>query len=310
VAAAPLAERIGAADRPAHTLHGALFVVVSLAIAFVAPVSAMTLGPLLLGAPHLVGDLRVLWLQRPGGILDAEILRIFVPLLAMTLVRPALAIGFPEPAMCEVALGVVAIAIAAHAGFASSRRRLHVIAAAVPLLAFAMAFAPAVQLTLAHAHNVVAFAAWLVWTRHRGFAWGAAGLYVAAWMAALALPIADGELDALSFGATFATFANGLAPGLGSVDGALVVRSFVFAQLVHYGIWMFALPRVEAAREERASRGLWIAAVCACAIVPIVGAFDPLGVRGAYLSLVVFHGWFELAVFTFLAARRVEGKSW
>jgi hypothetical protein len=32
-------------------------------------------------------------------------------------------------------------------------------------------------------------------------------------------------------------------------------------------------------------------------------------VRGAYLSLVVFHGWFELAVFTFLAARRVEGKS-
>jgi hypothetical protein len=107
VAAAPLAERIGAADRPAHTLHGALFVVVSLAIAFVAPVSAMTLGPLLLGAPHLVGDLRVLWLQRPGGILDAEILRIFVPLLAMTLVRPALAIGFPEPAMCEVALGVV-----------------------------------------------------------------------------------------------------------------------------------------------------------------------------------------------------------
>lgn len=306
MAAAPLAERSVAAERRAHSLHGALLVVASLAIAFAAPVSAMTLGPLLLGAPHLWGDVRVLWLQRPGGIVDAEILRIFIPLFAMALVRPAVAFGLPEPAMCEVALGVVAIAIAAHVGFASQRRRRLVIAAAVPLLAFAMAYAPVVQLTIAHAHNVVAFAAWLVWTRHRGFAWGVACLYVAAWLAVLALPIADGELDASSFGATFATFANGLAPGLGAVDGALVVRSFVFAQLVHYGIWTFALPRVDAAREERTSRGVWIAAVCACAIVPIVGVFDPLGVRGAYLSLVVFHGWFELAVFAFLAARRVE----
>ena len=308
MAAAPLAERSVAAERRAHSLHGALLVVASLAIAFAAPVSAMTLGPLLLGAPHLWGDVRVLWLQRPGGIVDAEILRIFIPLFAMALVRPAVAFGLPEPAMCEVALGVVAIAIAAHAGFASQRRRRLVIAAAVPLLAFAMSYAPVVQLTLAHAHNVVAFAAWLVWTRHRGFAWGVACLYVAAWLAVLALPIADGELDASSFGATFATFANGLAPGLGAVDGALVVRSFVFAQLVHYGIWTFALPRVDAAREERTSRGVWIAAVCACAIVPIVGVFDPLGVRGAYLSLVVFHGWFELAVFAFLAARRMEER--
>ena len=308
MAAAPLAERSVAAERRAHSLHGALLVVASLAIAFAAPVSAMTLGPLLLGAPHLWGDVRVLWLQRPGGIVDAEILRIFIPLFAMALVRPAVAFGLPEPAMCEVALGVVAIAIAAHAGFASQRRRRLVIAAAVPLLAFAMAYAPVVQLTIAHAHNVIAFAAWLVWTRHRGFAWGVACLYVAAWLAVLALPIADGELDASSFGATFATFANGLAPGLGAVDGALVVRSFVFAQLVHYGIWTFALPRVDAAREERTSRGVWIAAVCACAIVPIVGVFDPLGVRGAYLSLVVFHGWFELAVFAFLAARRLEER--
>lgn len=308
MAAAPLAERSVAADRRAHSLHGALLVVASLAIAFAAPVSAMTLGPLLLGAPHLWGDVRVLWLQRPGGIVDAEILRIFSPLFAMALVRPAVAFGLPEPAMCEVALGVVAIAIAAHVGFASQRRRRLVIAAAVPLLAFAMAYAPVVQLTIAHAHNVVAFAAWLVWTRHRGFAWGVACLYVAAWLAVLALPIADGELDASSFGATFATFANGLAPGLGAVDGALVVRSFVFAQLVHYGIWTFALPRVDAAREERTSRGVWIATVCACAIVPIVGVFDPLDVRGAYLSLVVFHGWFELAVFAFLAARRMEER--
>jgi len=88
VAAAPLAERSVAADRRAHSLHGALLVVASLAIAFAAPVSAMTLGPLLLGAPHLWGDVRVLWLQRPGGIVDAEILRIFIPLFAMALVRP------------------------------------------------------------------------------------------------------------------------------------------------------------------------------------------------------------------------------
>ena len=309
MAAAPLAERADVADRRARPLLGAWFVVAALCVAIAMPLPAMTLGPLLLGVPHLLGDFRVLWLQRPGGIVDKEILRILAPLLAMTAVRPLAAFGLPDPAGWEAALGVVAIAVGAHAGFAARGVRRLVPVVALPGMALAVAFAPIVQLGLAHAHNVVAFVAWLWWTRRAGSPWGVALLYVAAWIAVLALPISEAELASSSFGATFATFASGLAPGLGAAFGALVVRSFVFAQLVHYAIWSFALPRVDAAREDRTSRGMWIAAVCACAIVPIVGAFDPLGVRGAYLSLVVFHGWFELAVFAFLAARRTEKRT-
>ncbi len=309
MAAAPLAERADVADRRARPLHGVWFVVAALCVAIAMPLPAMTLGPLLLGVPHLLGDFRVLWLQRPGGIVDTEILRIFAPLLAMTAVRPLAAFGLPDPAGWEAALGVVAIALGAHAGFAATGARRFVWVAALPALALAVAFAPVVQFGLAHAHNVVAFVAWLWWTRCAGSPWGVAVLYVAAWIVVLALPMSEAELASSSFGATFATFASGLAPGVGAADGALVVRSFVFAQLVHYAIWAFALPRVDASREERVTRGVGFAAVVACALVPALGMFDPLGVRGAYLSLVSFHGWFELAVFAFLAARRAGGRS-
>lgn len=307
MAAAPLAERADVADRRARPLHGAWFVVAAVCVAIAMPLPAMTLGPLLLGVPHLLGDLRVLWLQRPGGIVDSEILRILAPLLAMTAVRPLAAFGLPDPAGWEAALGVVAIALGAQAGFAATGARRFVWVAALPAIAFVVVFAPIVQLVLAHAHNVVAFVAWVWWTRRGGSVWGVAALYVAAWLAVLALPMSEAELSSSSFGATFATFANGLAPGLDAADGALVVRSFVFAQLVHYAIWTFALPNVCAAREEGLPRRAWIAAAFACALVPMLGVSDPLGVRGAYLALVVFHGWFELAVFAFLAARRAAG---
>ncbi len=308
MAAAPLVEPLVAARWRTQSLAAALLVALSLAAAIVAPISAMVLGPLLLGAPHLIGDLRVLCLQRPADIDDRTIARILIPLIAMTMVR-LLGNSIPSPAEVEVLLGVTAVVIASHCGQSSQRVRRWMLATMLPLVVVAVAFAPAVQLTLAHAHNVVAFLAWMAWTRCTRGAFCVAVVYVAAWLVVIALPMSEGELAAGAFGATASTFSSGLAPGVDPTHGALVVRSFVFAQLVHYGIWTFALPRVDAARERRLPRMAWIAIVAGCALVPIAGAFDALRVRGAYLSLVVFHGWFELAVFAFVAVRRLDGRS-
>lgn len=306
MAAAPLTEPVAAARWDTQSVAVPALVLVSLAFALFAPIPAMVLGPLLLGVPHLVGDVRVLWWQRPGDIDDRTIARILTPLVAMTGAR-MLGSAIPSPAVVEVALGCVAVVIAVHAGLATSRARAVAIAAALPLAGFAASFATATQLAIAHAHNVVAFVAWMAWTRTPRVAWGVAIAYVAAWIVVVAWPIGDLEIAAGAFGATASTFSVSLAPGLDAAQGALVVRTFVFAQLVHYGVWTFALPRIAAARERRLPRGAWVAILAACALVPLVGAFDPLGVRGAYLSLVVFHGWFELAVLAFVAARRFEG---
>lgn len=306
MAAAPLVEAASVARFPTQSVAVSALVLGSLAVALVAPVPAMVLGPLLLGAPHLVGDLRTLWWQRPAGIDDRVIALVLIPLVAMTGAR-ASGNSVPSPAVVEVALGCAAVLVAVHAGLASARARTAAIAVALPLAVLAATFATATQLALAHAHNVVAFVAWMAWTRRPRAAWGVAAAYVAAWIVVLALPVTDAEIAVGAFGATASTFSGSLAPGLDAAQGAVVVRSFVFAQLVHYGVWTFAMPRVDASRERRLPRGAWIAVAAACAVVPLVGAFDPLGVRGAYLSLVVFHGWFELAVFGFVAARRFQG---
>lgn len=304
MAAAPLAEPVAAARWDTQSVAVSALVLLSLAVALVAPVPAMVLGPLLLGVPHLVGDLRVLWWQRPAGIDDRSIALVSIPLVAMTGAR-LLGSAVPSSAVVEVALGCASVLLAAHAGLAPGRARMVAITISLPLAGVAVVFASATQLALAHAHNVVAFVAWMAWTRTPRAAWAVAAAYFAAWIVVTAWPMSDAEAAAGAFGATASTFSGSLAPGLDAAQGALLVRSFVFAQLVHYGVWIFAMPRVDASRERRLPRGAWIGVAAACAVVPLVGAFDPLGVRGAYLSLVVFHGWFELAVFAFVAARRM-----
>ena len=108
-------------------------------------------------------------------------------------------------------------------------------------------------------------------------------------------------LGGLSFEGLRAT----LAPGLAGAAADRVVLTFAFAQLVHYSVWLFLIP-VTLASSSRA----WVlrdlgddfggsgraAILVAVLALPILGLLDPAGARSAYLSLVLFHGWLEVAM--------------
>ncbi len=310
MAATPVVEFATGAAAP--TRFGPAFVgivvVVSLLAAMTAPLSLLVLGPLALGVPHVIGDVRTLWLQRPGGIADRVVLCALAPLCVMTALRAAAAMGFAAPAWLEVALGATAIGIGAQAGARGANAKRIVAALAVALGLVLCAFPFATTIGLAHAHNAIAFCVWAAWARHRAGTWIAAACYVAAWGVALLWPIDAHAVSGDAFGMTSLRAASSLAPGLDGAAADALVRSFVFAQLVHYGLWTFSLPSLNAQRRvASADRLLLVVAVVACAIVPIAGAFHPLGMRDSYLSLSVFHGWLELAIVAFLIAQRATG---
>ncbi len=278
-------------------------ILVAAALASTAPLTVLLIGPLVLGVPHVVGDLRVLWLGRPGGFGGQAAWLTATALLAMTVLRGAtMADGVPR-LQYELLCGLAAVAVAAWAGATTPRRRAAMV---LPLLVAAWScwrFPRECVLALAHGHNAVALVLWIVWNRSRSESLGVAGTYVlsAAWV----VFVSDASVVGAVLGGLDGTqMHRELAPSL-SVDLAdAVVRSFAFAQLVHYGIWSWNLPG--GTRWELRSH-LGKTALGACVFValavPLLGSIAPAETRQAYLQAVLAHGWLELAVAAYLLAK-------
>lgn len=278
-------------------------ILVAAVLASTAPLAVLLIGPLVLGVPHIVGDLRVLWLGRPGGFGGKAAWLTAAGLLGMTLLRIAtLADGVPRLPY-ELLCGMGAVAAAAWSGAHSLRRRL---VCAAPILVAAWLcwrFPRESVVTLAHGHNAVALVLWIAWNPSRSESLRVAALYVlgAAWVVfASNTSLVGTELGGLEG----ARMLGELAPKLSGDFADAVVRSFAFAQLVHYGIWSWNLPGGARwdLRAHLGSTALWLCVVVALA-VPMLGAVAPAETRQAYLQLVLAHGWLELAVAAFLLAK-------
>jgi hypothetical protein len=299
------------ADRERRVIWlGVFSVASSLALTLLAPLWLLLLGPLLLGVPHLLADVRYL-VVRPGLHLRPAAWVAAVPLALVGLGGPPV-------------LGVAAMVPLVVTSTAPRVRRLLVLAACGVLAWAAVAFERAFLLVFLHAHNVVAL---LLWWGVRGrrratlvvpllAVAGALGL-LAGWGDAL-VTAADGWVAPLS-GLSFEDFVNSSAP---LDDGALavhVVLSFAFLQSLHYGVWLRLLP--DDARDRPAPRPFaasWRALVHELGLAPVVaftviglfiavwGAIDPAGARMGYLRLGAFHGYLELVVaaWLFTVARR------
>jgi acyl dehydratase len=85
-----------------------------------------------------------------------------------------------------------------------------------------------------------------------------------------------------------------------------VVASYAFAQLVHYAVWLDLAPRALGGPSLRREVGLpFLIAIGALTLAVGVGAIgSPLAARNGYLSLVIWHGWLELAALGHLWVRR------
>jgi hypothetical protein len=292
----------------------ALVLLTSLATSLLIPLPMLALGPLVLGVPHLVADLRYLVLRpglhrRPGAWVVGALL------LATALTRDlSVALLVPVPA-----------ALLAQGPW--GRRLL----AAAPWVAAAVAAVVWTRWTVfavAQGHNVVAAGIWVLlggalhgpvrarWPAVVAYLGAAAAIAlgafdpVLAWTTTLHLPGAE----------TLRSHARTVAPFADPVTQARWVVLFAFLQSVHYGLWLRVVP--EEARPRPSTRS-WLAAFRAlradvtdpllavalllCAGFVVAGSGDLAGARDAYLALAFFHGPLEFAVLTaWFVERRVS----
>src|SRR5215510_11801015 len=166
------AERIH--DPPAASRGGIplvpMLVVAAAILSWFAPLPLVLVGPLLLGVPHVIGDVRVLWLGRPGGFGGSAARAVLVPLFVLTLLRGASLLGLGSNPALEIASGMAAVLLAATMGARSPPAAKAWAAGCVALGIVAIVFPRATTVVLAHVHNLVAFGLWVAWSGSRRFA--------------------------------------------------------------------------------------------------------------------------------------------
>jgi hypothetical protein len=300
----PLSSRlIGARDLRVAVL-GLAVVGVALATCVIAPLWMLALGPILLGVPHLLADLRYC-VVRPGWHRERA--------LWLTAGIPLVALGFGAP----LELGLIGVAASVLAVGARDdprvRMRLRlVVGAALGLAALTHTLGSTADLIFAHAHNFIAVAMWAQWRRRESrlhtlvlasFVLASACLMLGvgdfAWTSTLASNLPAG-LDA-------STHVESLAPGLPHGWGLRLVILYAFAQAVHYGVWLRLVPEDDRPRvTTRSFRASYLALreefgalllaafVLASAGLAIWACVDLVEARTGYLRFARFHGMLEL----------------
>ena len=293
--------------------HGSLVVASSLVAAVLAPLWLLALGPLVLGVPHLVADLRYL-VVRPGLHLRRGA---WVPGVLVLLSSVAV----------DLRWGLVGVALVPLFARGPVGRRLGLAVLPIGLVLLSIRAHDPTLVVLAHAHNLVAVGLWLL----LGTTLGEAGLSNGRRLPLIGFglgfaAIVCGWLDpwlalgsSVPGGPSLRTHVRTLAPGLDPVWATRWVVAFAYAQSVHYGLWLRVIP--EEARDRPSSRS-WKASLralradlgdrsMALAVLlglglAVWGLFDLSGARDGYLRLALFHGPLELAVLAWTAS---EGRA-
>jgi hypothetical protein len=262
------------------------------------PVALLAAGPLLLGVPHLVADVRYL-VVRPRLQHDPVWRWAVLPLVLATS-----ALGSSIP-------GLFAIGLAAIARWRATARGVLVLSAVAALCVVAWHFDRALLWTLGWAHNAVALFIW--WReRPRNLAhWAGISVYVSV-LAWICLGGADAQLVALldqGAGGWFRIddFALLAPPGWTSISVMRAIVGFAFMQSVHYAVWLRLMPedcRVRSStrsfrqswRAARSDLGLLLpATLVLCAALVAFAALRPAAALSLYFSVALGHGFLEWA---------------
>lgn len=281
----------------------------SLAATLISPFWLLALGPVVLGVPHLVADLRYLVL-RPGLHRRRVLwLPVGVPLLLA---------GTSNFTMTSGLTACAAMALLASGEWNRKAVALVVIAA---LMTAAWLVGDVAALIFAHAHNFIAVMLWWCWRPRNGVRQQA--VVPLLFIIASAL-ISLGWLQ--PWGRGFAWQPSGLgpdyhlsflAPGVSEHWALRWVLLFAFAQSVHYGVWLRLIPEDDrpqetprtfrsSARALQADMGtpLLIGAIVIALGIALWSVFDLTAARENYLRMALFHGYLELIAVTWLFVER------
>jgi hypothetical protein len=286
----------------------ATFVIaMALALTASAPLWLLLASPIVLGVPHVLGDVRYL------------------------VMRPALhkrwrlwALVFAPLVWCFFGGGVRAGLVAMCGALLAARGRVAIraagIACALVLLVLVMWVGRIADLAFAHAHNFIAVAIWWAWAWRRRVTrmhWLPLGVF-AIGCALLLAGFAEPRIAAYPY-----TAGAALVPLELATLGGRIVALYAFAQAVHYAVWLCLVPEEdrdavtrehdESGSARRAWRelvrdlGPWLLAAGALASIALAAyaVVDVVLARETYLRLAIFHGHLELAAVALLF---VEGR--
>lgn len=306
---------LGPLSRPlvrSRELRIAVFGATSLLIAFaltgIFPLFLLAIGPLLLGIPHVMSDLRYL-VFRPG--LHRR----------WWLVVPAVGLFAAQVWDFDARFGisVAVLAVLMARGRNHGRRALALLLVSA-WMGLAVWNPRLTALVFAHFHNFVAIAFFWAWRPRRSSALHFVPIVM---FLALAAVIALGGLDSLvqalhgyegTVGRTGIAWNLALySPGLPSPWAARLVLLFAFAQSAHYGVWLRLVPEDDRDRETPRT---WVSSFAALrkdlglvltlglgllafgvAVWAIVDLYEA---RMGYLRMVLFHGYLEMAALALL----------
>jgi hypothetical protein len=302
----PLSSRLAGARELRVLVIGLLVITTALLTSVIAPLWMLALGPIVLGVPHLLADVRYC-VVRPGWHREWRLwLTAGIPLAALSLGAPL------EWGLLGVATSVVAV---------GRTRVVALVIAALGLAALARTFDTTADLVFAHAHNFIAVLMWASWRRRAtwvhtlvvgAFVLASAALSLGLGEAAWASPLAHNlpaQLDAR-------THVETLAPGLPSEWALRLVMLYAFAQSVHYGVWLRLVPEDDRPRPTprsfRASYvalrddfgGLVLAGFALASVgLAVWACLDLFEARAGYLRFVRFHGMLELTAIALWLSR-------
>jgi hypothetical protein len=163
-------------------------------------------------------------------------------------------------------------------------------------------------LALVHGHNAIAVAVLIAWAG-LGLARSAALLGIVTLVAGL---LASGVLWPWSWasaaGVRLEDVAQSLAPGVPEPMAQALTLTFAFGQSLHFAAWLHLVPSVRPGPTLREDFGLpaLIPLGLLALLIPCAGFLDAKGVRTAYLTLVSFHAWLELAALAHLRCIRLS----
>lgn len=270
------------------------------------PLWQLLLGPLLLGIPHVVGDIRYLllhkclhqqsWFWWCGAL----------PLLLYALT------GAVHYAMLGVFLASLHTQRKGVARYVAQ-------SCALCLFLMSLYWPRHFLFALLHGHNVIAIGIWWFWSRNRKYwesipllmcGFGCIGLIVFGTSRTLEFAYHPASLD-------MEYYHHAIAYLAAEKWQTTTVLLFAFLQSVHYLVWIRLIP--EEARKQPTPRGFrksfdalsldfgFLLLLCIGLVFIFFigyGMFSPESARRDYLTLISFHGFLELFVLVYQSPRR------
>lgn len=288
----------------------ASLVALCLALALGAPLWLLALGPIVLGIPHLLADLRYCGLRTGLLTRPTTLAACGLPLLATSL-------------GAGLWIGLIAVA----AAFALARGKLwrRGLGVALSLVISGLAYRHDITATLvmAHAHNFIGVLMWWGWRKRPA----SHALPVVALVGVTILVLSGGSDSVVMWGwgppgsgLSRSLHIAQLAPELSPIWASRWVLLYAFAQSLHYGVWLHLIRDDDRRRPTpRTFRASYRELVAEFRFLPLVLAFllcfglaawalvDLTQAREGYFRFAQFHGSLELCACALLI---IEGRKW